>query len=154
MSSQRASTSDHQSSADLRLTMTSDSPDCDILSVKALSRLSNPFSGVCWSDLDVAITREEVSSALGRPLEPESGEVKSRDDHARRIAWFVINGFRDPILVDIGVPTYRGFRHVWDICDGNHRFAAAIYRGDEVIRADFTGSLDYANDLGLIVSLA
>jgi len=35
----------------------------------------------------------------------------------------------------------------WLVVDGNHRFAAAIYRGDEWILADVAGELDYAFEL-------
>jgi hypothetical protein len=39
---------------------------------------------------------------------------------------------------DLGVPGLTGADH-WAIGDGNHRFAAALYRGDERIVADITG---------------
>lgn len=35
----------------------------------------------------------------------------------------------------------------WIIRDGNHRLAAAFYRGDSTIRANVSGSQEYASEL-------
>lgn len=66
--------------------------------------------------------------------------------HAARIAYLVENGWPDAIEVDVGVPSM--FCHVdWPVTDGNHRLAAAAYRGDVSILASVGGSLDYALEL-------
>ena len=49
-------------------------------------------------------------------------EVYPRSWHIERIAWFCVHGWRDPIELDS--------RSSWPITDGNHRFAAAIFRED------------------------
>lgn len=127
------------------------------MSVQALAELADPFSEVCWSsDLDHPITREEIRSAIdernfcAEPLAETSRHTRSA--HVSRIAWFVVHGWSDPISVDVGVPGYPGYRaDAWVVTDGNHRFAAALYRGDPTIAAEFGGSLSFAEELRIIV---
>lgn len=66
--------------------------------------------------------------------------------HAGRIAYFVVHGWADTIGIDVGVPSL-GCHIAWPVQDGNHRLAAAIYRGDETILADIDGSVNYAAEL-------
>lgn len=66
--------------------------------------------------------------------------------HAGRIAYFVEHGWKDAIGIDVGVPSL-GCHVRWPVQDGNHRLAAAIYRGDKTILADVDGSVDYAAEL-------
>jgi hypothetical protein len=54
--------------------------------------------------------------------------------HARRIAYFVKNGFGDAITLWVG-PFGRP-----RLEDGNHRFAAAIFMGAEQVGVDAAGS--------------
>lgn len=123
----------------------------NILSVSVLKTLANPLTGVCWEGLDRPITRQEITAALENP-NPPGDDATTREEHARRIAWFVLNGHTDAISVDVGCPEFPDHTDVWVIQDGNHRFAAAIYRRDETIEADFGGSLDFAEDIGLLIS--
>lgn len=67
-------------------------------------------------------------------------------DHYRRIAFLVKYGWDDPIQLDVGVPVLNYNPH-WFICDGNHRFLSAIYRGDEYIDVNIAGQLNYAEKL-------
>jgi hypothetical protein len=124
----------------------------DILSIPVLADFANPFDQTVWEGLDVPIMRSEVEVMLDYPLHPDQGPCKTRPDHARRIAWFVVNGWTDPIEVDVGVPHLNCWVR-WMITDGNHRTAAAIYRGDPTIEGSFGGSIDYGYDIGLIVQL-
>lgn len=59
-------------------------------------------------------------------------------DHSGRIAWLVLNKDETPIQIDIGMGA--GCWH--PVCDGNHRLAAAFYRGDKKIKMHFSGSLE------------
>lgn len=130
-----------------------------------LARYCDPYKG-CWIDLEAPITIDEVSAGLGsaprRPLKPyetwwlapntKAAMAKVRRDHIRRIAWFVNNGFQDPIDVDVGVPSL-GYYNTHLIVDGNHRFAAALYRmrvlgEDPVLPVAVSGSVEYARELG------
>ena len=77
-------------------------------------------------------------SALGPP-EPAS-------EHEARIAWLVKHGWIDTITLDVGVPAL-GCHVDWIVLDGNHRLAAAIYRGDETIGCAIGGDLRYADEL-------
>ena len=67
-------------------------------------------------------------------------------EHAARVAWFVMHGWPDAIQIDVGVPAL-GCVVKWPVVDGNHRFAAAIYRGDPHIEAEVSGEVRYAREL-------
>lgn len=123
--------------------------------IENLKRECNPFEVCVWKDLDRPITREEIKEALDDDESWEeptpSGywwarDAISRKDHAYKIAWFVKNGFKDPIHLDVGVPVLGHYPH-WLIEDGNHRFAAAIYAELDSILADVSGQVDYAMEL-------
>lgn len=122
--------------------------------VKNLKRICNPFEHCVW-DIPKPVTIDEVSMVLATGAMAadydEDLHDKSSIDHAQRIAYFVHNGWQDPIVIDVGVPTL-GFNPDWIIWDGNHRLAAAIYRGDKFIEAEIGGDVDYAAQLlGLAV---
>ncbi len=65
----------------------------------------------------------------------------ARLGHIETIASFAAGGWGDPIELDVGVPSL-GFNPAWVICDGNHRFAAAIVLGHDTIAAHASGSVD------------
>jgi hypothetical protein len=72
--------------------------------------------------------------------------------HARRIAWLVVNRWEDPIELDVGIPSVGYYPYI--VIDGHHRLCAAIISGDTEIRAQVSGSIDYAFDLfGVDVTL-
>ncbi len=98
----------------------------------------NPFSRTVWFDITSPITREEVASALEGTLPSDP----ARASHVQRVAAFVADGWSDPINVDLGVPMVN-FVPEWPILDGNHRFMAAVYRGDAAIAADVSGQVDW-----------
>ncbi len=91
----------------------------------------------------------------GRPVTIQSIEtaIKSRryvdnpgtDDHPARIAFFVINPSHDAIEIDVGVPSIGAVD--WIIQDGNHRLAAAIYRGDKHIACSVSGCVHLAMEM-------
>lgn len=106
----------------------------------ALSKHCNPFGRPIWGK---AVSRKDVQDALRtRRLAPKPGGP----DHAARIAFLVENPARDPLIIDVGVPALRCFPG-WLVQDGNHRLAAALFRGDEFIEADVSGELAYAAHL-------
>lgn len=105
----------------------------------------DPIRDNCWG-LDCPITQKDVETAVNTNilLEPKVTLI-NRDirkiDHIARIAWFVVNGWNDPIDIDVGVPSL-GCYPKWPLEDGNHRLAAAIIRGDRVIPAYMSGSVN------------
>lgn len=119
--------------------------------VPALASLANPFDSVIWSGLDNPITAEEVGAALvvGKLKHPDDGPCDTRSDHVQRVAWFMVHGWRDPLEVDIGIPSL-GYVPEWPVQDGNHRLAAAILLKNQTIDIRFSGSLDYAEEIGLL----
>lgn len=132
------------------------------ISVKKLQNQCNPFSA--WMEIDSEIQKEEVLKCLelgleevvntplaldayfdtGKPLNP----LEARHNHIKKIAYFVKHGFDNPIDLDVGVPSMGCYpNHL--IEDGNHRFAAAIIRGEKTIKATIMGEGEYAKELGL-----
>lgn len=112
------------------------------LPVSAVIAHCNPYGAsapwgvpVAMADVELALTE--------RRFAPEPG----RDDHAARIAYLVENPATDPIAIDVGVPALGYWGPSWMITDGNHRLAAAIYRGDATISALVDGQMDHAFEL-------
>jgi len=117
--------------------------------VLRLKEYCNPF--VCNPWTDRRLTRAAIATSIrnGRlnekPL-PEPSVMKKPEphsDHVGRIAYFAVNGWADAIQIDVGIPSL-GCHIDWMITDGNHRFAAAMYRGDHTILAQVSGCLEYA----------
>lgn len=65
------------------------------------------------------------------------------EDHAGRIAYLVLNRASDPISIDVGIPSMGYDGPEWGVSDGNHRLAAAIFRGDDTILADIDGEIEW-----------
>lgn len=115
----------------------------------------SPFENVVWRSLENPITREEIAQAIESEefrKEPFNSNTLSslfdtpREDHINRIAYLVAKGWDDEIHLDVGVPSMCC--HVdWIITDGNHRLAAAFYRGDKTIDASVCGEESYAAEL-------
>ena len=89
------------------------------------------------------MTRRDVARAL---REQRLVAQPGTDDHAGRIAYFVVHGSADPIHIDVGVPAL-GCHVDWLVEDGNHRLAAAIYARRRLIVASVGGQLDHARRL-------
>ncbi len=111
-----------------------------------------------WLEGKDAITREEIQRAIddedfhSEPIAEEWYEDGVRDKHIKRIAYLVVHGWDDAIEIDVGVPVLSYWNdHI--VIDGNHRLAAAIFRGDETIGACIAGQLDYAEELLQIPNL-
>lgn len=120
-----------------------------LLPVKALRAHCDPFRHLVWEGLAEPVQRSHVRLAIAHHVElatPVEGADRSGNLHARRIAWFVRHGWTDAIDLDVGVPSMGCFPR-WFIQDGNHRLAAAIFRGDPHIRATVGGDVDYAHEL-------
>lgn len=124
----------------------------ELLSVRGIAGLCDPFRSICWHEhLSSPLTRKEIAQAvLARDLLPPESRIQNRRDHVARIAWFAIHGWTDPISIDVGVPGFPGYRFVWIITDGNHRLAAALCREDETIAGEIGGSLSYAIETGIL----
>jgi hypothetical protein len=104
-----------------------------------------------WTEGEDAITREEIQRAVGNqdfhqePIAEEWYEDGVRDKHIKRIAYLAVHGWDDAIEIDVGVPVLNYWNdHI--VIDGNHRLAAAIFRGDETIGATIAGQLDYGHE--------
>lgn len=124
------------------------------LPVKRLQKLCDPYETNPWGKQ--RITRAKVRAAIeaksleSEPMSNRAHRRRTYRYHIERIAWLVVNGWEDAIEVDIGVPALgchaelEGFCVIWD---GNHRLAAAIYRGDLEIMAGVSGDIGYGKKL-------
>lgn len=102
---------------------------------------ADPFVQHVW-EIETPITREEVGAAIfdqscETAAEPVAADA-DRETHIRRVAYLAVHGWEDPIEVDLGIPSMN-FLPDWPIQDGNHRLAAAIFRGDRSIMAEVSG---------------
>lgn len=117
------------------------------LSVAKLKELADPTATSPWTIQSNKALRKKVMLCLEDECystEPV-GEKANAYTHASRIAYFVKHGFGDPIEVDFGIPSMC-FRPGWPIDDGNHRYYAAILRGDDYIMAKVSGEADYIEE--------
>ena len=124
-----------------------DEPDLVVmLSVeKLLDQWPNlsPFDQDPW-ELPEPITRDEVQRAIDDGSHAQATEpwtdIYDREYHVRRVAHFVVEGWEDPLDMDLGVPVL-GFVPEHPLHDGNHRFAAAIFRGQASVGASVSGQI-------------
>jgi hypothetical protein len=102
------------------------------LPITHLQKDCNPF--VKCLDWQCKISRDDVTKAIDnkafirRPVQRESVE-----NHASRIAWLVMHKDDNAVELAVGNPSFQ-----WFVNDGNHRIAAAIYRGDDSIMASIS----------------
>ncbi len=108
--------------------------------------LRDPWgAGVTEAGVKVALTTGKLQST---PVECRGiyAPPEAASEHEARIAWFVKHGWNDRIQLDVGAPDL-GCHIDWIVIDGNHRLAAAIYRGDQIIDCTIGGDLRYADEL-------
>jgi hypothetical protein len=119
------------------------------VSVDVLLDYWDPFEMNVWG---CSVTPEDVKNcedisvgALPAALTEENPDTA--EYNAARIAWLVVNGWDDvdathPITFDVGLP---GYTPEVLLVDGNHRFAAALIRGDTTITLSIIGGIDKAD---------
>ena len=103
----------------------------------------NPFNSIVWNTLTTPITKEEVQKCIDDRQFLElpyrytpRGITWNRNAHARRIAYFVVyieypHDEDDPYpILYQSVCHETNYLYDWPIRDGNHRLAAAFFRGD------------------------
>lgn len=113
--------------------------------VRRLLEHCDPYRNSPWG---IKIRKSQVKCAVEKNRlnpEPYEGMWTSRH-HAERIAFFVKNGWKDPIELDVGIP-FLGYHADWMVYDGNHRFSAAIFMNKRFILANLSGDVDYAEEL-------
>lgn len=108
---------------------------------------SHPFKAEIW--IPLILQEKQVRGYIHKkkfcmtPVEPDGTRAK----HAQRVAYLVVHGWDDAIEIDVGVPSIPGDTVDFPTWDGNHRLAAAIFRGDEYIEAGFSGDEELIEEL-------
>jgi hypothetical protein len=123
------------------------------IGLKGFENNWSAFDNTIWFGMkNEPITKEEVAQALeekrlraepvpiGNPVRPTP-----RHQHVERIAWLVSQ--KQPWEGTVVVDVDAAMRGQWGILYGNHRVAAAIYRGDATIKCRVHGHLEDAEVL-------
>ena len=128
------------------------------VSVDVLKKHWSPFNSRTrpWSLRDKAISEKDVKQAVSQGELVSCGREEHfkyygddlRGLHIKRIAWFVVHGVESPISIYI-CPFLKESNgsYPWIVSDGNHRLAASIVRGDEIIKSNIRGDIDNAEKL-------
>lgn len=116
------------------------------INLKKLARIWNPFNQTVWIKLNTPITIEEIQTAINekRFISPETPkkmfliwDESTREEHIERIAWLVVNFDENfPIQIEFGIPGICGF----ELSDGNHRLAAALFLKRPYINSESSGA--------------
>lgn len=120
--------------------------------VSKLLAYSSPLESDVWGCGIVSVEMVQKCLDEGNLMDHEKWEalnapalfIPSAKDHAARIAFLVVDGWDEPIQLDVGIPS-MGYAPAWPYLDGNHRAVAAAIRGDDIIYAHISGQVDYAN---------
>lgn len=106
-----------------------------LVSLPKLLKIVNPLDNPPWKEINSSILKEEIINITEEyGLEYDPFQPQTRQQHIKKIAYFVKNGWNDdPITIIFN-------QNIYPIYDGNHRFCAAIIRNDEYIIANVEGS--------------
>lgn len=120
-----------------------------VVETSVLADFRNPFEVDVWGV--GIITKEGVQKAiLAGDLESTPWNLKyfwpvknatALEYHEKRVAFLVVNGWKDSIKIEL--PETWCF----NIFDGHHRLAAAIYLNKPKVRIQVSGYVDYARSL-------
>lgn len=107
------------------------------ISIAKLRELADPIASPPWGGQSAGLTETMVRDAI-KFEDTVDGPVNDRwgtnpETHAGRIAHLAREGWSDEITLELGddIP--------WPVTDGNHRYYAAIIRGDETILTKAVG---------------
>lgn len=109
--------------------------------------LFDPYADNPWIEHKTCIRRSEVKRAIEHGELLARPSTHTRANNIQRIAYLAVYGWKDAIEIDVGIPGASPFGSGELLHDGWHRLAAAIYRKDEKIRANVSGSLKHAHEL-------
>ena len=99
-----------------------------------LKHSDNPYQVPVWADLAAPVTLRDVRHYVAQnrffkePLQARF--YNGKENHTARIAYLVKNGWADPIEI-------HKLSDKWQVKDGNHRLAAAIYNRQHSINVKF-----------------
>lgn len=111
-----------------------------LVSLKTLNSILDLFNQHIWGDI---VSEKDVQEALN---ENRLVNDPNSQDHAGRIAYFVVNEPQKPILIDVGMDDFISTCN-WIIDDGNHRLCGSIFAGREYIEAGISGNCDLIEEL-------
>jgi hypothetical protein len=109
--------------------------------VQSILDLYDPTVSPPWNtsdDLTLDMVLDAIDEGRYQELPIEASEYGSAMKHAERIAYLFEHKHLDPLSVEL--PSGAFFGSPFD--DGNHRFYAAVLRGDETVNITFSGFID------------
>lgn len=122
--------------------------------LKAAMDNFNPIDGVTEFWCNYPVTMEMIENALeyndfiNKPIPMfEENQWNIAYNHAKRIAYLVRHGWHDAVSLDVGCPSFPGWRPFANLDDGNHRYAAALYREDKTIKISLGGEVKFMKEL-------
>jgi hypothetical protein len=110
------------------------------VSVAKLREMVDPLATPPWGSQGSGLTEAMVRDAMrfgdtiDRPV--NNGFGTNAETHAGRIGHLALHGWDDEITLELSSDDR------WPVTDGNHRFYAAIIRGDETLLATAVGDLE------------
>jgi hypothetical protein len=109
------------------------------------AQFSDPCIQRVWDDIDpnelIEAFYRVYDNALSIKIMDEhltEHPAKSFLEHLAKLLYFFYHGVDEPIEIDVGIPSMN-YCPAWCIQDGNHRFMAAVLRGDTHIIASVSG---------------
>jgi len=115
------------------------------ISVQKIIALNHPMNQGCWLTGKVPTWMVHKRVRLNKGIDVPVMNDSSPWIHAGRIAHLVSHKWTDKIIIDVGVDDK--FNDQWLIYDGNHRVAAAWFRGDNMIDVEYAGCTRLFNKL-------
>ena len=103
----------------------------------------DPFESYVWGKRLVHRKRIRQYIRDGKLCTEPADPSYSRAKHEKRIAYLAVRGWSDAIEIDVGCPGLPGGFVDFPTLDGNHRIAAALFRGDPYIEANCSGDIEF-----------
>lgn len=119
------------------------STDLFAIPVEIIKEFVNPFEEPVWNGEVLSDKMIEHSTPIAEyylNLGDDNRKEWTIEQHAGRVKYLVENGWDNPIILDVGVPSLNYYNKM--LLDGNHRFAASIFKKEKTIIAELNGEIE------------
>lgn len=100
---------------------------------KIIKYYCNPYKTSVWADISAPVSIRDVQHYIAQNRffkEPLQARFYNKTNHTARIAYLAKNGWIDPIEI-------CKLADRWQVTNGNHRLAAAIYNRQHSMNVKF-----------------